>query len=806
MAVDGAITIRISAARDSSIETTFGQIEKRAQRAGGAINKALAGQSSGGRNALAASFDRAGTSADKSARQAERSWNQTLRQLNAVAKNQDGIFARVEANKVKTAEKSARERVRIEQNANKEIERAFRAASREAEREESKRTRATERELGKQQAVRRQFAERVSQRATRFLFPPPMGILGAAGRVANGIMQGAGIDTSIQGGVGRAIQLNSGAVALANQERIATGSTRGAGFYENMARTTGDKFSQNPESQLDLLRAFTGKTGNFDAAGKMSDQLTSISVASGANLTEMGDAAGYVYNQLKNIPGAADKTIAVMRGIVGQTAVGAVEMKDYASQMGRVAANAGTFEGAIDQNILKLSALTQLNIESGGATSAADAARGTVAFANTTSKAARIKAFEAAGVRIFTDDKIVNGQYVRGARRDTKRDPFELLKDSFRATNGNLPQLATMYADVLGRKPLQALSGAYKSAGGGEAGIDAVTKSIDRYMRVNLTPETEKANLKDFENSPAAKAQRFQNNLDKIVATMAERVIPALETLRDPALKVAGALASMIEYVAANPWKSLVLGVGAAIVRAFAEASFRSGIEKAITSGGLGPGAPARAAGGVGGVAGAGGGVTSGGIGVLGNAVAFLQIGTAAIAAYQVGTMYIDSLVAKDVEEQRKGAESEAQAGNDEGQAVQAARSFGGGHLDPEAAKRMGDREAAIQAKIDAAIAYKSQRADLSGDMSGNSFDASSEAGEFGNMIAGISGPSLGSKDAAAAFDASHMEQLRAELAEVRNIMADIRSGVIKVEVTNQPHDGPRVDNGGRGDKDGSTG
>lgn len=780
---DGQIRIRISASQDAaSFERAFGDLTKRAQRAGRDIQRALnpSQRTSGGAaGELTKSMRGAATAADKAARDVDRVWNRQLNQLNRVAKAQDQIFERSARAEVRAAEKAARARVQAETRANREIERAFAATSRANEREETKRTRTAERELNKQQRARETFASRVSHRATRFLFPPPMGILGAASRLAGGLLRGAGIDTSIQGGMGRAIALNSGAVGLSNQERITTGQTRGAGYYENLARNTGDKFSQRPEAVLDLVRSFTGKTGDFGAADKMSEQLTSISVASGADLNEMGDAAGYVYNQLKNIPGAAEKTIAVMRGIVGQTAVGAVEMKDYAKQMGRVAANAQSFEGDVSKNILKLSALTQLNIESGGATSAADAARGTVSFANTFGKGARLKQFEKAGVRVYTDDTVVNGRVVAGKERTTKRDPFELLKDSFRATKGNVPQLANMFADVLGRKPLMALGGAFKAAGGGEAGIAAVEKSFGRYMNAQLSPETEKKNLADYKNSPAAKAQAFQNNLDKIVATMATRVIPSLERLAPKALTLADALGKLIGYVTENPFKALSAALTLAIGRAFLEAKLRNSIERTAVNSGSGmlPGASGgtRLTGGVS-VPGTGAAINGGGLGVFGNFVAALQIATAAVVAFQAGMVVIDAWIASKEKKQNADAIENANAGGLEGK-FQASANNTKLARTPEEKAQLVAYQAKLAKRVQDAEAFKQE-------------PASVNYGAMGNWAA-PSAPKGGYTE-----DVQHLVALKAEMARNAHFLQMIQSGVMRVEVINQPHEGPSADGG----------
>jgi len=562
MAADGQILIRVGAAADRSVDTVFGGIEKRALRTRDNINKALGG---GGQSALAKSFDGVSRAAQRSADSVDKTWNQELARLNRIAKAQDKLFERVEANKVRVAEKAARERVRAEEKAVREVSRVAAAAARQNERE----ARQAER-------VRQRFAERTAWRATKFMVPPPMGALGVAHRIAGDLVRGAGVDMSVSGGVQRAIGLQSQAVTLANQERIATGSTAGAAHYASLARTVGDQTFSAPDQVMGLQSGFAAGTGAYSALGEITPQLASMARASGANFGDVGSAAAKVYNQLKDGPDAISKTVEVMRAIVGQAAEGAVDMDQYASQIGRIAAGGFKFEGDRGTSIAKLSALTQLAMER-GATSAPDAARATTSFVSTLGKGARLKAFQKAGVQVYTDEK-----------QDTLRDPFEIIKDSFRKTNGNIPELGNMFMDVLGRKGVESLGAVYKGAGGGEAGIAAIDKEFGRYMSKTLTVDTEKQNMADIGSSAEAKAQRFQNNLDRIAESMVSNVLPALEKLGPTIETVASIFAKMVSFSVENPVTAITAAFVAAIARAGVESSIRGAVEALIMGAGGG--------------------------------------------------------------------------------------------------------------------------------------------------------------------------------------------------------------------------
>jgi hypothetical protein len=609
------IRIRVGGEVDASLGRAFrtavqlqGQAEKAMQRNKRQTTQAAEGEA---RKQLRAqeSLTRAAESLDR----------QRARGLMASYRAQEQAAERAaKAQERATARAHAAERRQIEQTA--------KAAARAIEQERRQRA-AAERAMTRR-SVRQgeSFARRTSHRATRFLMPEaPIGSM--AVRALGDAVRGTGVDLSIAGGVGRSTALNSQAIALANQERIATGETRGAAGFESMARRVGDQVATDPGNALRLASTFAARSGAYGSIDSVVPQLASLATAAGAdNLEEIGDAAGMVYNQLKLLPDAANKTIAVMRGIVGQTAVGAVEMKDYAIQIGRVAANAFRFEGDVDTNILKLSALTQLSMER-GATSAADAARGTAAFSNTFGKSARIKAFHAAGVRLFTDDtKNKDGTVSVGKKSDQMRDSFEIIKDSFRSTNGNIPKLANMFADTLGRKSVSSLGAVYSAAGGGESGVQAVDAAMRHYLKAQLTKETERKNLEDRERGTAAKAQRFQNALDKVTKGVMGELGPALEKVAPRFLELAAVLGSLTTWVVENPKLAIAGAISMAIARAGIESVLRSGIERLM----LGPtnaaGVGTRAAG-IAGMAGAAGGLLT----VAAIGVTTLTVGMAVI-------------------------------------------------------------------------------------------------------------------------------------------------------------------------------
>jgi hypothetical protein len=563
-----AIRATLGLALDRSVHDSFAQLRAMSRQTSEAIARdAMLRRGGGGASANPELIAARAAHAEQS-----RLNREILRQQSAAQRQQDTEARRL-----------ARQRTREELSAIRERQREERAAIRERERDERRsasaamslnrqRSAAMWREYTAREREIDRLATRSSHRATRFMFPRPEGAIGFAQRTANDVLRGVGVDLSLGSSITRAKERESAGMGLAQQERIATGKTRGGAYWSGISESVGIDLKIAPEKVTEMMRAFTGKTGDFDAAAKSAQELASMTLASGANMGDMGSAAGYVYNQLKGMPDAAERTLDVMRGIVGQTAVGAVEMEEYAKQMGRIAANAKMFQGDVSKNILELSALTQLSIAEGGATSGADAARSIAAFANTTSKGQRINAFKEYGINLFN-------------KAGTQKRPIlDIIKDSLMASKGNIPAMTKMWADTLGQKPIRGLTNAFNEAGGGEKGWQAALEKIKPFMNVQMDKDTERSNVADYQKTTTAKAQNFQNRFDQLGARVLQKLLPALEKLEEPTLKVAENLANFVAWVPDNLGKTIALMAGYSISRALSESLFRALMEKAINS------------------------------------------------------------------------------------------------------------------------------------------------------------------------------------------------------------------------------
>jgi len=141
----------------------------------------------------------------------------------------------------------------------------------------------------------------------------------------------------------------------------------------SQALQVGGETGTDANAALEGLSKFVGKTGDLKLGRELMKDLAVYAKATGTELDDMTDAAADVATAL---PEAADKNkqvLAVMRAIAGQGKLGAVEVKDLASQMAKLAANAGQFEGSAADNIITLGAMAQESRQRGGSASASQA-------------------------------------------------------------------------------------------------------------------------------------------------------------------------------------------------------------------------------------------------------------------------------------------------------------------------------------------------------------------------------------------------------------------------------------------------
>lgn len=366
-----------------------------------------------------------------------------------------------------------------------------------------------------------------------------VGIRGARSVLGVGmdVAKGAGFDFDVGGAVGRHTRLESSLTDMSNAAWI---PSEGKGYIDpktimSKIRSSSNDAGYSYQESADALSKFVSKTGDLRMGMDIFDKMSRLSRATGTNLQDMVGAVADVSNGLGDIPNKAEVMAGVMATIAGQGKIGAVEIKDLADKMGRIAAIAPHFsiKGAngedlgAGESMKVLGGFAQTIRAKGGKATASETMTSVAAFFNQFSKTARLKGFERFGVNAIQEDGKI-------------RDPREILKEALAATSkGGLKNqrqsLNAMFADERAKPIVTALQSVYgeaytKTAGTEKekiaAGKAAVQAEFDRMQAITMASEEIETAFAKAANTTEAKAAAFNNAMTDAASQFKDAVLP----------------------------------------------------------------------------------------------------------------------------------------------------------------------------------------------------------------------------------------------------------------------------------------
>lgn len=383
------------------------------------------------------------------------------------------------------------------------------------------------------------------------------GALGAGRRIAGDVLSGAGVQLDIGAGVAQNVDLERRAVELSNAGYDPAGGKNGVRVDKtalvNQVREVSNYAAYDPTQAMEGLQAFVAKTGDLALGRDILKDMAMLSKASGSNLTDMVDAAGDVSNQLGKVDNKSELVSQVMRSIAGQGKLGAVEIKDMARQMAKVAGAASQFAGDRAQNIALMGAFAQEARQQGGASSATMAATSVAGMINTLKTPARVGAFAANGVQVF--DKTTGAM----------RNPAEILIESLQKTGTNVTGFKKMWANVQGARAVEGFAGVYRSTYADTKGTEqervaaataAVRAEFERLTKVAMAQGEIQESFNRAMNTTESRVQLFNNQMAATAAQLQESLMPALQDLAPVVVEAAHAFAGAVELVLGKQGKS----------------------------------------------------------------------------------------------------------------------------------------------------------------------------------------------------------------------------------------------------------
>ena len=321
---------------------------------------------------------------------------------------------------------SAKERVKFERDAMREIERDLKAHNRARV--------AEAKAAAKEEAKAKGGGGGGGGWGGRFLSPQwnASSLYRAGGsafnsgkRLAADIARGMGVDLSVGGQMAGATERQHLATNISNSAWISSGAgPKGSekrvlgGVIQKEASTVGSAVGQTSEDMLKGLEKFVQMTGDLQTARGLMADMGKLSTANGASFEDMMQASAAIANAMGDIEGKGEAVSAVMRTMAGQGQLGAIEIKDMAKNMGYLTAQANNFKidplsaktlaksgvtNEVAQRVAVEGALAQMARSRGGKTSARQATESANAFMRDLATPSEIKRMQAAGLDTFTD-------------------------------------------------------------------------------------------------------------------------------------------------------------------------------------------------------------------------------------------------------------------------------------------------------------------------------------------------------------------------------------------------------------------
>lgn len=365
-----------------------------------------------------------------------------------------------------------------------------------------------------------------------------MGAVGFMRRTAIGLASAAGVQTDPYQLIGTNVREEAIAQQISNAAYMPGASgpngrrvTRG----ELLEQTRGVAIDTGTErgEVLAGLSGFVGKTGDLQLGRDILGDMAKLSRATGSNLEDMVNAAADVANNLGDIPDKGQQVSAIMRQIAGQGKLGAVEIRDLATQMAKLASQASKFQGGAAANIPILGVLAQEAKLRGGATNAAQASTSVVRFVEELQKPQVLRHLTGAGINPYAD---LGGT--------TLKDPRQIIREMLSWSHGDLRKIARVMPSSVGMKPLEALASVYNEARGVDADkIAAVNDEFDRMLAARLTEQEVARAFAASMETTEAKTKRFNEQIGAAAEQVAGALLPALLSLTPALAQAANDLA-----------------------------------------------------------------------------------------------------------------------------------------------------------------------------------------------------------------------------------------------------------------------
>lgn len=548
-----SIKIRIGVVADPNIRNAYRPLEEASRRAAAAVARDRARGQRSTEQALRGE-ERAAVTA---ARAQERAAAQVARAKERAALMQQRAEEKAAKASIREAERSAREVERIAERTARRRTQIEARESRERTRTQREAARAAERAEGERQQRSDRFKEKVRN--------PIREGAGMAKRAA----EAAGVDFGVGSAITRSINTRAALRDAVNSNAIARGTpATEADMASATARVheVGKSRSVGYGDLAEGVKRFTAISGDMKTAMGVLEEAAIVAQATGARADDIMAAAGSL---AKEIPGDGPQKVEALgkqlRVLAAQGGRGSIELADLARVLGRAASGAGKFAGTAEDSLSSIGAAIQFSgSRAGGRSTPEEAATSAKALIATLTQESTIKNLAAHGVNPFADEG-----------RTKLRSLDAITTDIIKASGGDLSKVSSMIRNQEAQAPLNHLLSVYNDAGGGDAGVQAVSDawktqkgSPDRAFFLKQADETKK------DAGPVA----ANNALEELGETIRGKLLPAITALVPKLQQAVDFISKLVNFAGESPKTAIAVGIGAMFAKASVEAAFTAGI------------------------------------------------------------------------------------------------------------------------------------------------------------------------------------------------------------------------------------
>jgi hypothetical protein len=379
--------------------------------------------------------------------------------------------------------------------------------------------------------------------------------------------------------VGNAVYKRSQDISVSQRLANQAGTPeRQAAILEGATKVQGFTTTES----LSALEKWTDVTGDLPAGEKILGELGATALATGTQLDELAAAAANAFIPIKDsVPDAVGQMQAlknIIRATAGMGAVGAVEVKDLASEMAGLAAQAPKFAGTTEEVMATAVAMAQATRQRGGAASAPEAVTSVERFgSDVMNKQAKLRAM---GVEVFTDDSHTK---LKGQK--------DLMTEILDKTGGDLGKLGDIFSErsiraVQGFAPLYNQA-EKKEKGSGKA---AVLAEFARLEKATLTDESQRARVSAIMQTPEMQLKETFKALNKDLGAefipILQELVKSLQDATPNIVAMGKAAAGVARFFVENPFAGVGALVSGAIVKEVVAARIGAAISGSIAKGG----------------------------------------------------------------------------------------------------------------------------------------------------------------------------------------------------------------------------